>query len=115
MRFKLDENLPSELLSDLRTAWHEADSVVEEGLEGADDEVVVGAARAARRVLLTLDKGVAYLVLNKTEQGGVVLFRPGTSGRRAIAEFIRSRLPQLLLCPLEGRITVVSETRIRIR
>jgi predicted nuclease of predicted toxin-antitoxin system len=64
VRFKLDENLPSEVLEDLQAAGHDADSVIEEGLQGATDGVVLDAARAARRVLLTLDKGVPYLVLD---------------------------------------------------
>ena len=116
MRFKLDENLPAELLADFRSQGHEADSVSEEGLQGAPDLTVLEAVLAERRVLLTLDKGVAYLVLDhRVARTGVVLFRPGATGRRAIADFIRSRLPQLLLCPLEDRVTVVSETRIRIR
>ena len=37
MRFKLDENLPTELEDDLVRLGHDADSVVTEGLGGADD------------------------------------------------------------------------------
>ena len=32
MKFKLDENMPAEIVTDLRAAGHEADSVTEEGL-----------------------------------------------------------------------------------
>lgn len=35
MKFKLDENLPVDLVSDLRQAGHDADSVPDEGLTGA--------------------------------------------------------------------------------
>ena len=41
MRFKLDENLPVELLEDLRAAAHEADGLRDEGLIGAPDDVVL--------------------------------------------------------------------------
>ena len=57
MRFKLDENLPTELVSDLHELGHDADTVMDEKLHGASDPVVVQAASAAGRVLLTLDKG----------------------------------------------------------
>ena len=59
MKVKLDENLPAELLDDLRAAGHEADTVRDEALAGAPDAVVLGRVRDDRRVLLTLDKGIA--------------------------------------------------------
>ena len=55
MRFKLDENLPVELVTDLRDLGHDADTVADEGLRGAADPAVVGAASAADRILFTLD------------------------------------------------------------
>jgi hypothetical protein len=57
MRFKLDENLPVELVTDLRDLRHDADTVADEGLRGAADPAVVDAASAADRILFTLDKG----------------------------------------------------------
>lgn len=41
MKFKLDENLPVELLSTLRDAGHEADSVHDEGLVGMPDSQIL--------------------------------------------------------------------------
>jgi predicted nuclease of predicted toxin-antitoxin system len=57
--FKLDENVPVELLDDLRAAGHEAGGLRDEGLTGASDDVVLDLVRRERRVLLTLDKGIA--------------------------------------------------------
>jgi hypothetical protein len=116
MRFKLDENLPLELVDDLTRLGHEADTVVSEGLKGANDQVVVEAARASRRILLTLDKGIASLLRYPIDaQGGTVLFRPDESGRQSVLSFIRARLVPLLALQLFGRLTVVGATRIRIR
>ena len=61
MKFKLDENLPAELVADLHDLGHDADTVVNENLCGESDPAVLEAARAAGRVLLTLDKGIANL------------------------------------------------------
>jgi predicted nuclease of predicted toxin-antitoxin system len=47
------------LLDDLRAAGHEADGLRDEGLSGAPDDVVLDLVRRERRVLLTLDKGIA--------------------------------------------------------
>jgi predicted nuclease of predicted toxin-antitoxin system len=59
VRFKLDENLPVELLEDLRAAGHEANGLRDEDLIGASDDVVLDLVRRERRVLLTLDRGIA--------------------------------------------------------
>jgi predicted nuclease of predicted toxin-antitoxin system len=116
MRFKLDENLPQELADDLVRLGHDADTVKGEGLVGAEDATVVQAARALDRILLTLDKGIASLLQYPLhEHGGVVLFRPDSSGRRTVLAFVRSRLPSLLEMELARRLTVVGHTRIRVR
>jgi predicted nuclease of predicted toxin-antitoxin system len=56
VRFKLDENLPVELVTDLRGLGHDADTVTGEGLGGAADPAVVDAALAADRILFTLTR-----------------------------------------------------------
>ena len=76
MKFKLDENLPVELVTDLRGLGHDADTVTGEGLRGAADPAVVEAALAADRILFTLDKGIANLQRYPIRQyAGVVLSR----------------------------------------
>ena len=116
MKFKLDENLPQELADDLLRIGHDADTVYGEGLSGAEDSAVVDAARASGRILMTLDKGVASLVRYPLhEYGGVVPFRPDSSGRGEVLSFVRRRLNILLQMELEGHLTVVGPSRIRFR
>lgn len=116
MKFKIDENLPAEVAAMLGAMGFDADTVHDERLAGAQDPVVVAAAAEASRVLLTLDKGIANLEEYPAGQhGGVVLFRPPRSGRGAVMEFLRERLPELIRLDLQGRLTVVGPTRIRIR
>ena len=116
MRFKLDENLPLDLADDLLNLGHEADTVHNEGLAGAEDLTIIQAARASRRILMTLDKGIANLLRYPVhEHSGVVLFRPDATGRRAVLSFVRPRLSDLLEMELAGRLTVVGATRIRTR
>ena len=84
MNVKLDENLPAELLDDLRAAGHEADTVRDEALAGAPDTVVLDRVRHDRRVFFTLDKGIADVRAYPPEHhAGIVLFRPGSMGRGA--------------------------------
>ena len=55
MKFKVDENLPTEYASILRGAGFEADTVSDEKLSGAGDTVLSERCRAEDRVLMTLD------------------------------------------------------------
>jgi len=61
MRFKVDENLPFEIAEHLQSLGHDTDTVLEEGLAGQADPVVLSSARSRDRILLTLDKGIAML------------------------------------------------------
>lgn len=116
MTFKLDENLPLDLITDIGNFGHDADTVIAEGLRGAPDTAVMAAASAAGRILLTLDKGIANVrSFPATTTAGVVLFRPDRLGRRAVLAFVRERLSKLLELELSGRITVVGPARIRLR
>ncbi len=116
MKFKLDENLPTELAADLRVIGHEADTVLDEGLRGAADTKLVQVATAAGRILLTLDKGIANLLqYPPNDHAGGVLFRPDSSGRRAVLEFMRMFLPRLLEMELQNKVTVAGPLRIRSR
>jgi len=116
VKFKTDENLPVELAADLRLAEHDADTVLDENLAGATDMTIVAPGLREGRVVFSLDKGIANLIRHPVHtHAGVVLFRPGTSGRMALLQFIRSRLAELLVLELADRVTVFSEGRIRLR
>jgi predicted nuclease of predicted toxin-antitoxin system len=116
MKFKLDENLPAELLGELRKAGHAADSVDEEGLAGTPDRSLLAAVRAEDRVLLTMDKGIANIRrFPPWQHAGIVLFRPPTTGREMVFEFVRKRLPAILEIELRGRLLVVSQNSLRLR
>ena len=96
MKFKIDENLPAEVAAQLRGFGHEASTVSDKDLAGAPDTEIVAVAAAEARILITLDKGIANLVRHPpSTHHGVVLFRPGSLGRRSVLEFISDRLPAL--------------------
>jgi hypothetical protein len=116
MKFKVDENLPSELVSDLHAAGHEAETVHDEGLAGSSDSVVLEKVQSERRVLLTLDKGIADIRVYPPEHyAGIILFRPPTSGRGAVLVFVRRHLPSLLQADLAGHLLVITDRSTRIR
>ncbi len=116
MKFKIDENLPAELASDLSYSGHEAETVVDEGLTGASDPTLLAKVQNEGRVLFTMDKGVADVRAYPPElYRGIVLFRPRTQGRNTVLAFVRQHLPALLSSELAGHLLVVTESGIRIR
>jgi predicted nuclease of predicted toxin-antitoxin system len=55
LKFKVDENLPAEHAVMLREAGHEADTVADQKLTGADDSALYERCQVEGRILLTLD------------------------------------------------------------
>ena len=73
MKFLLDENLSPLHARTLRALGHDAVSVVELGLSGADDPVVRDVAIRQERILVTLDADFAnVLMFPPSETPGVV-------------------------------------------
>ncbi|MBI3468738.1 MAG: DUF5615 family PIN-like protein [Planctomycetes bacterium] len=116
MKFKIDENLPAEIVADLRAAGHEADTVPDQGLAGSVDPVILAAVQREGRVLLTMDIGIGDIRAYPPEQyPGIVLFRLRRSGRGTSLALVRKHLPALLQSELVGHLRVVSEAGIRVR
>ncbi len=114
MRFLLDENLSP--LHARTVCDHDAVSVVEIGLSGADDEDVRAAAIAQDRVLLTLDADFANVLrYPPAETPGVVRFRIHPATEEAIDEMLRRSIPRIAGIITSGKLVVVDERRIRVR
>jgi len=76
MRFKVDENLPNEVAVLLRRSGHEATTVHEQGLAGADDRAILSACRTVGETLLSLDLDFADIRLPpSTFSSGIVVIR----------------------------------------
>jgi hypothetical protein len=115
MRIKLDQNLSQYLCEELTALGHQADTVLGEGLSGADDPSVLRRATDDDRILFTLDRD--FLDLKKYPQQnhrGVVVFRPARQGALAVAKFVLAFVRSSDLRKCYNRTTVVERTRARI-
>ena len=116
MKFKIDENLPTEIAHDLKAAGHDADTVADQALAGADDQLILSRVQSDGRAFLTMDKGIADVrAYPPLQYPGIILFRLRSAGRRSVLSFVRRHLPTLLQLPLNGHLLIVSETSIRMR
>ena len=56
MKFKIDENLPTECADVLRQAGHDAKPVWNQGLRGKADPLIADVCQEEERILVTLDR-----------------------------------------------------------
>jgi predicted nuclease of predicted toxin-antitoxin system len=116
VKFLLDENLSPLHARTLRALGHDALSVVELGLSGADDPVVRDVAIQQERILVTLDADLANVLrFPPSETPGVVRFRIHPATEAAIDAALRLAIPRLSQMSLAGKLVVVDERKIRIR
>jgi predicted nuclease of predicted toxin-antitoxin system len=116
MRFKVDENLPREACDLLNRAGHDATSVSQQGLGGADDMRIYQFCQDERRALITLDGDFANVqAYDPKSSSGVLVLRLARLDRKRVLDAVASTLPVLEREPLERRLWIVEEDRIRIR
>lgn len=100
----MDENLSPLHTGTLRSLGHDAVSVVELRLCGADDSVVRDAAIKQERILVTLDADFANVIrFPPAETPGVVRFRIHPATEEAIDAALRLAIPRLAQVSLAGK------------
>ncbi len=115
--FLIDEDLPRSLAPELRAAGLDAQDVRDIGLRGTPDDVVLGSARSANRILVTGDLGFANLLRYPLgSHAGVVVARcpnelPTVTLNTAIIEALR----QVPGNDLPGNLLIIEPGRLRLR
>jgi len=116
VRFKLDENLPDRLVSDLSGLSHDVDTVRGEQLTGRVDADVWRAAQAAQRFLITQD--LDFSDVRRYTPGthaGLLLVRLSRPGRHALFERVLTVFQTERVEEWAGCLVVATEQKIRIR
>jgi predicted nuclease of predicted toxin-antitoxin system len=115
-KFKVDENLPVDVATLLRSAGHDAATVVEEQLGGRPDDAIMRACRLEQRALITLDLGFGDIrAYPPDEQPGIVVLRLSTLDRIHVVAAVKNLLPLLDTEQLSRRLWIVDESSVRIR
>lgn len=115
MDFKVDQNLPEEVVQILRGEGHDARNGYEEQLGGRPDPEISAAVTRESRALITLDLDFADIRSYPPEQySGILVFRLHRQDRPAVLRALRSILPLLQKESLTGRLWIVTDTSVRI-
>ena len=117
MRFKLDENVSPTIARLLSEAGHDAATVAEQGLAGAEDPDIASVCLGEGRILLTLDLDFADVRAYPPHRyPGLIILRISSQAPRRqmevslsiIAKFVRQVL-------FKGSFGSSKDSRIRIR
>ena len=114
MKFKLDENMPADLVTLAVEFGHDVDSVADEGLAGAVDQRVLAAAAEQRRLLLTFDLDFADVRRYPPgSHAGIVVFRLRDQRWKTLQKPMTSLLQSGALESLENGLAIVDASRVR--
>ena len=116
MRFKTDENLPIEVVEQIKASGHDALSVVDQGLGGAPDPLIAQVCTAEDRVLVTLDTDFSDIrAYPPGSHPGIIVFRLARQDKQTVLDVTKRLLVALETEVLAGALWVVDERRIRVR
>ncbi|HWL95465.1 MAG TPA: DUF5615 family PIN-like protein [Phycisphaerae bacterium] len=79
--FKVDENLPLEIVHALRAAGYDAHSIYDEKLGGARDRRIYEASVQEGRAIVTLDLDFDIRRYPPSQHRGIIVFRPHIQGK----------------------------------
>ena len=116
MKFKVDENLPAEHAEILRDAGHQADTVADQKLTGADDADLLERCKTEDRILLTLDLDFSSVqAYPPRSHSGIVVFRSGTQDKETLLALLKRLLPLFESRSPKQQLWIVEQNRIRYR
>ncbi len=114
-RFKVDENLPPEAAALLRSAGHDAWTVVDQGLGGHQDAEIAERCARERLALVTLDLDFSNIrAYPPEEHAGLVVLRLASQDKTRVLAALAAVVPLLDHEDLEGSLWVVEDDRLRV-
>ncbi len=116
LKFKIDENLPIEIVECLRQNNYDAFTVEEQGLKGATDLSIAAICKKEDRIIVTLDTDFTDVRTYPPEEySGIIVLRIKMQSRQHIIKVFTQTVPLLTSEPINNCLWIVEENRLRIR
>ena len=115
MKFKIDENLPTEVKAILVSSGHDAHTVYDENLAGHSDADIAAVCLSEKRILITLDRDFSDIRSYPPElYSGIMVLRYEKTDKNYVIENFKNTIPKINE-DIIGKLWIVEENRIRIR
>lgn len=116
MKFKIDQNLPTEAAEMLVVAGHDAMTVYQQLLGGAPDERIVEVCKFEDRILITADLDLSDIRrYPPSEAPGYMVLRSPRQSKSALLALLAKAISMFDVHPISGRLWIVEPERLRIR
>jgi predicted nuclease of predicted toxin-antitoxin system len=116
VRFKLDENLPTEFARALKLRGHDALTVRDQGLGGSADPLIAEAVQKEGRILATLDRDFADIRRYPPAQfAGILVFRVRRQDPAHLLALLDQAMDTMDSEQMKGELWIVEETGVRRR
>ena len=116
MKFKVDENLPQEIVDLLWSSGYEALSVRDQHLSGRPDILIASICQNEQRALITLDTDFLDIRRFPPEQYcGIVVLRLVSQDKEHVVKIFQENLHHFAREPLDKCLWVIEENRLRIK
>lgn len=115
LKFKIDENLPEEIVDILIAKNYDAISVRNEKLSGEVDEKIASVCLKESRVLVTLDKDFSDIRTYPPDvYPGIIVLRLKYQDKYYILNLFSKLLEKFKVEELQHKLWIVEDTRLRI-
>ena len=116
MKFKIDENLPTEVAQRLQEAGYDAATVLDQQLGGEADVNLAYVCQQEKRVIITLDLDFADIRSYPPQAyAGLIVLRLKQQDKLYVLQVVERLLKALKEEAVEHKLWIVDEERIRIR
>jgi predicted nuclease of predicted toxin-antitoxin system len=116
LKFKVDENLPTEAAELLAGAGHDAVTVGEQRMAGQPDAKVAAVCQQEDRIVVTLDLDFADIrAYPPSDYAGIIVFRLTVLDKFHVLSVLQRLLPVLDKETLVGKLWIVNESSVRMR
>ena len=116
MKFKVDENLPLEVVDELRHAGYDALNVYEQKLGGIYDSELAKVCQNEQRIIVTLDTDFADIRSYPPEEfSGIIVLRLRSQDKAYILDTISKVVRMFPNEPIKHKLWIVDDSYVRIR
>lgn len=116
MKFKIDENLPTDLAEFLNNEGYDAITVLDQNLGGTSDSAITKVCQTEQRILITLDTDFADIRAYRPEEyPGIMVLRIKKQDKFTILKLFERIVRLFPNEAVAGQLWIIEESRVRIR